>query len=157
MFNTIYTQDIWEHVNTIRGYTYDNYDDFMKKYGPFEASKNFATIERVWWFFAEMGTLVYRGFITLGDCYHLVTSTPLEIWSHFQIAMEGLRVHYFPSGETAYVTFEYLAKLMMHDLSTGNIVTGLDELFGKMPKIDIPPPSELNELVKTLQNKHSNR
>lgn len=147
LFNTINNQNLWKHVVEIRQYEYTDYDDFMQKYGPIENPEAYNKLTKVWWFFTELGTLVYRGYITLDDCSHLMSSTPLEIWSQFQTAIEGLRQHYYRSG-TGYLTFEYLAKMQYQSIETRSVEDNFGILLDSIPSVIVPPLSEFEELSK---------
>ena len=68
LFNTIYNQNIWDLVHEIRQYEFTDYDDFMDKYGPYNNLEAYDKLSDVWWFFTELGTLVYREYIALDDC-----------------------------------------------------------------------------------------
>ena len=148
MFDVIYDQEIWRHLNEIRQYTYTDYNDFMEKYGPIKNPEAYSKLTKVWWFFTEMGTLVYRGLITVDDCINLISITPIEIWSQFNVAIQGLREHYFPAAG-AYVSFEYLAKVMMSRVEAGEISRMSKEWLDATPEVVIPSVSELRLMLRS--------
>jgi hypothetical protein len=148
MYNAMYNQEIMKHLAEIRQYTYSDYDDFMKKYGPIQNSESYSKLTKVWWFYTEMGTLVYRGLLTLDDVSGLISLTPIEIWSQFQVAIEGLRDRYFTSGYS-YISFEYLAKVQMARVQSGEGKKMIGDWLNNMPKVAIPPPSELRVILNS--------
>ena len=147
MFNTINNQEIWKLIHEISEYNYTDYDDFMQKYGPTHNPEAFEKLTKVWWFFTEMGTLVYRGFITVNDCIHLIGDQPIEEWSRFETAIVGLREHFFASGR-GYQTFEYLAKTMVVYQTSDSGKRETQQFIENMPDVKVPSLSELKDLMK---------
>ena len=136
LFNTIYNQDIWQLIDEIRNYSFTDYNDFLEKYGPVNNPDAYAKLNNVFWLFTEMGNLVYRGLITLRDAGHLMGSSPISIWRKYGPIIEGLRVDYY-STKAGHLSFEYLAKNMMHRIETGETDLYVETMKKAIPDIEI--------------------
>ena len=136
LFNAIYNQEIWGHVNEIRNYSFTDYDDFIEKYGPVSNPEAYAKINKVFWLFTEMGSLVYRGYITLRDVGDLMGATPIEVWRKWGPIIEGLRANIF-SSKSGHLSFEYLAKNLLELRESGAWELYLEQMKQAIPDIEI--------------------
>jgi len=147
LYNTVYNQNIWDRIIEARGYAFTGYEDFMEKYGPNSNPEAYSKLQDVWWFFTEMGVLVYRGYLDLTDCMYLVSSSPLDVWIQYEPVIEGLREHHYRSG-AGHISWEYLAKTMYQTYYSG----GLDDVYAEferaIPDISLPTLEEFTTLSR---------
>ena len=144
LFNTINNEEIWKHIAEIREYSFIDFDDFLEKYGSVNNPDAYAKLTKVWWFFTQIGTLVYRGFITTEDVNHLIAIQPILVWEKWGPIIVGFREKVWES-KTGYSTFEYLAKTMMKEIVDLSHKSSLDDLRIKIPDIEV---SDVRKLLK---------
>jgi len=85
----------------------DNYDSFVKNYGPVTETKQiYSDIDRVGWFFNLMGFLVKENIVNVELVDELVGYWVIKNWETFKPLVDGWRKQY--NIPESYYWFEYL-------------------------------------------------
>ena len=137
LFNSINNQGIWKYVHEARQYTFKDYDEFMVKYWPETNPEAFYNLNQIWWFFDEMGTLLYRGYLSIDDCGHLTSVVPVELFLKYQHIISELRVKYWKSN-VSHLMHEYLVKMLISEAQSKDGTMRLSRLLKSIPDVELP-------------------
>jgi len=99
------SEDMKKALQDVFALEFENYDDFMKKYGL--GSQAWVDVDKVGWFINGIGFLVHEGFVNIKLVLGLFHKHALiMLWEKLKPVVEGVRKKFgFPES---YVWFEYL-------------------------------------------------
>lgn len=99
------SEDMKKALQDVFALEFENYDDFMKKYGL--GSQAWVDVDKVGWFINGIGFLVHEGFVNIKLVLGLFHKHALIVlWEKLKPVVEGVRKKFgFPES---YVWFEYL-------------------------------------------------
>ena len=136
LFNTINNQNIWSLWNEVREYQFDDYEEFLEKYGPVSNPEAYDKLSKVLWLFTEMGVLVHRGYVSMIDVLSLMALTPVMAWEKFGPVIEGFRGKRY--SRRGHASFEWLAKSMIDGvINQGEVIPFFEEFHNAIPDVSI--------------------
>lgn len=101
----------------IMGLTWDNYDDYLHKWGPYEnpeGTEELTLITSSWNFFDGLGKMLREGLVDIDTVYDMFAHRTLMVWFKFETVIQRIRVEERGGAGSDYLmNFEFLANEMI--------------------------------------------
>lgn len=81
---------IWDEI--YGEWSWDDYDDFMRKYGPESNPEEWMKFRSIAGLYEQMGVLAKHGSVDVKLIYDLVAGYPIRFWDKFEDIIDGYRV-----------------------------------------------------------------
>lgn len=101
----------------IMGLTWDNYDDYLHKWGPYdnpEGTEELMLITSSWNFFDGLGKILKEQLVDISTVYEMFGHRTLMVWFKFETVIQRIRVEERGGAGSDYLlNFEFLADEMI--------------------------------------------
>jgi hypothetical protein len=118
----LYSLEMNRHFIELLSMTWEDFEDFQRKYDSTVNPDNFAKRWMVWMRFEGMGYMLHQGLVDIDTIYNLIGSfTILQLWQKYEPIIKEQRKFY--NEPHWYRSWEYLAS----EISKKRVELGLPE------------------------------